>query len=96
MTGLLLITMMVAALVVLVIAIEAIRTGRWEFREDGAAEYIPDSFYSENSLLPDVLLDSAGWIGAAGIVWIVIAALLMPLPVGTNSQKQSRDDDPSH
>jgi hypothetical protein len=61
---------------VITAAVEGVRTGRMRLGRSGVADSIPDGFYGE-SFLPDPVLDNAGWILAAGIAWIVVAALLM-------------------
>ena len=77
MIAVLLLTMLAAALVVLVVTVEATRTGRLELGGGGAADHVPDGFYSSESLIPGAVLDGAGWVIAAAIVWIVVAALLV-------------------
>lgn len=85
-TTALLVTMLIAAFTVVTVAVETVRTGRGELDSGGAAEDIPDSFYG-TSFLPDGVLDNAGWIAAAGIVWIVAAALLIALDTARSRNK---------
>lgn len=75
-TTTLLITMLIAAFAMVTVTVEAVRTGRLELDSGGVADDIPEEFYG-SSFLPDVLLDNVGWIIAAGVVWIVAAALLV-------------------
>ncbi|SJM58059.1 hypothetical protein [Gulosibacter sp. 10] len=90
MTAVLICTIAVAALLVILITVEAIRTGRWELGGGGVADRIPDGFYSD-SLLPDALLDGAGWIVFAAIVWIVVAALLAASTSARRRTAEHRD-----
>lgn len=72
---LLILTLVPAGIAVLV-TVEAIRTGRFALGTGGAADNIPDGFYETESFLPAGVLDSAGWVIAACIAWIVVVALL--------------------
>lgn len=60
------------ALGAIVVAVEAVRTGRFVLGGGGAAELLPDSFYSADSFLPSALLDSAGWVIGGLIVLMVV------------------------
>ncbi|WP_193105168.1 hypothetical protein [Brachybacterium sp. FME24] len=71
-----LITMLVAPLVVVTVTVEAVRTRRLELDGGGVADDIPEHFYG-SSFLPAAVLDNVGWVIAAGVLWIVAAALLM-------------------
>ncbi|MFC0673819.1 hypothetical protein [Brachybacterium hainanense] len=73
-----LLAMLIGAFAVTTVAVEAVRTGRWELGRGSVAEDIPDGFYGD-SFLSGAVLDNAGWVVAAGIVWIVAAALLIGL-----------------
>lgn len=75
-TTTLLITMLIAAFAMVTATVEAVRTGRLELDSGGVADDIPEGFYGSSSL-PDAVLDNVGWIIAAGVVWIVAAALLV-------------------
>jgi len=74
-TTALVITMFIAAVVVVAVTVEAVRTDRLQLNSGGIADGIPDSFYG-SSFLPEAILDNVGWVIAAGVVWIVVAALL--------------------
>lgn len=82
----LLVTILIAAFATVAMAVEAVRTGRWELDSGGAADEIPAGFYG-NSFLPDGVLDNAGWVAGAGIVWIVAAALLVALDIARSRSK---------
>lgn len=71
----LLLSLFVAAAVMIGITVEAVRTRRIATSER-LSELIPQEAYGD-SILPDVLLDNTLWIIAAGVVWIVVAALLV-------------------
>nr|WP_300141051.1 hypothetical protein [Propionicimonas sp.] len=76
--GVLILTLVPAGFAVFV-TVEAIRTGRFALGGDSAADSVPDSFYATDSFLPAGILDNAGWVIAACIVWIVVVALLAGL-----------------
>lgn len=71
----LLILMLVPAALVVVVTVEAIRTGRFALGSGGAA----DDLDSRDSFLTEGVLDNAGWVIAACIAWIVVVALLTGL-----------------
>lgn len=70
------IAMLVPAMIAVLVTVEGIRTGRLELDPGPVTDSIPDQFYGPSSFLPDGLLDSAGWVIAACVLGIVIAALL--------------------
>lgn len=72
-----LIAFLVPAAVVVLVAVEAIRTGRFALGSGGVADDIPTEFYDGASFLPAGVLDNAGWVIAVCILWLVIAALLV-------------------
>lgn len=72
-----LIAFLVPAAVVVLVAVEAIRTGRFALGSGSVADDIPAEFYDGASFLPAGVLDNAGWVIAACILWLVIAALLV-------------------
>lgn len=75
-TTVLLVTMLIAACATVLVVVEAVRTGRLVLGSGSVADHLPEGFYGA-SFLPDAVVDNAGWIAAAGIVWIVAAALLV-------------------
>ncbi|MGP5594822.1 MULTISPECIES: hypothetical protein [Brachybacterium] len=72
---------LVPAGIAIVVTIEAVRTGRVALGGDSVADNIPVDFYGTSSFLPAGVLDNAGWVIAACIVWIIAAALLAGLTV---------------
>src|SRR5699024_8580392 len=63
-TTALVITMFIAAVVVVAVTVEAVRTDRLQLNSGGIADGIPDSFYG-SSFLPEAILDNVGWVIAA-------------------------------
>jgi hypothetical protein len=72
---LLILTVVPAGFTVLV-AVEAIRTGRFALGTGEVADSVPDDFYETETFLPAGILDNGGWVIAACIIWIVVVALL--------------------
>lgn len=71
----LLILMLAPAALVVVVTVEAIRTGRFALGSGSAA----DDIHPRDSFLTEGVLDNAGWVIAACIAWIVVVALLTGL-----------------
>lgn len=72
---------LVPAGLAIAVTIEAIRTGRFALGGDSVADKIPADFYGTSSFFPAGVLDNAGWVIAACIVWIIAVALLAGLTV---------------
>lgn len=85
----LILTLVPAGFAVLV-TVEAIRTGRFALGGGGAADAIPDEFYDTASFLPAGVLDNAGWVIAACIVFVVVVALLAGLSALRTSPRRYR------